>query len=47
MKTYRFISILLLISLFYPIAWGENRKDNKPKEKKAEAADKPKKIVFR
>ena len=33
MKTYRFISILLLISLLCPVAWGQSRKDNKPKEK--------------
>ena len=33
MRTCRFISILLLISLLCPMAWAQGRKDNKPKEK--------------
>lgn len=33
MRTCRFISILLLISLLCPAVWGQSRKDNKPKEK--------------
>jgi len=33
MKIFRFISILLLISLVSPNIWGQNKKDNAPKEK--------------
>jgi hypothetical protein len=33
MKIFRFISILLLISLFSPLAWGQDKKSNAPKEK--------------
>jgi len=33
MKIFRFISILLLISLVSPGVWGQNRKNNAPKEK--------------
>lgn len=33
MKTYRFISILLLISLLCPVAWGQGKKGNSTQEK--------------
>ena len=32
-RTCRYIFILLLISLLCPVAWGQNRKNSKPKEK--------------